>query len=77
MLPGTSKKSRRYLGYVSTRAMAAVWSTSKVVSLIALYEERPCLYETTSKDYFNRDLRSKALQEIVENLGGEFSGKQL
>ena len=57
-----------------TRAMAAVWTTAKVVSLIALYEERPCLYETTSKEYFNRDLRNKALQEIVESLG-EFSGK--
>ena len=77
MLPGTSKKSRRCLGYVVTRAMAAVssmWTTEKVVLLISLYEERPCLYETTSKDYFNRDLRNKALQEIVASLG-EFSGK--
>jgi len=56
-----------------TRAMAAVWTTSKIVELISLYEEMPCLYETTSKDYFNRDLRNKALQEIVERLG-EFSG---
>ena len=48
--------------------------TAKIVQLISFYEERPCLYKTTSKDYFNRDTRNKALQEIVDSLG-DFSGK--
>ena len=54
--------------------MAAVWTTAKISSLISLYEERPCLYDTTSKAYFNRDVRSKALQEIVSSIG-DFNGE--
>ena len=40
-----------------------------VQALISLYEERPCLYDIKSKDYFNRDKRNKALQEVAESLG--------
>lgn len=49
----------------------ADWSTDRVSSLIDLYEERPCLYNTKHKDYFNRDTRSKSLLEISEVIGLE------
>lgn len=45
------------------------WTEVNVSELISLYEERPCLYNTKSKDYFNRDHRSKALDEIAKKLG--------
>ena len=47
----------------------ANWTQSKVNKLISCYEEHPCLYDTTLKEYFNRDKRSKALQEIATALG--------
>lgn len=46
-----------------------VWTIELTDRLIELYEQRPCLYNTTIKDYFNRDIRSKALAEIVTDLG--------
>lgn len=52
------------------KKMATVELTVSAVSeLITLYEEKPCLYNTKLKDYFNRDLRGKALQEIADKLG--------
>ena len=50
--------------------MAAVeWTASSVSELITLYEERPCLYKlkTKAKEYFNRDQRSKALEEMLQH----------
>ena len=44
------------------------WSTEKINRLIDLFEERPSLYDIKSKNYFNRDARSKALAEIAETL---------
>ena len=44
------------------------WMTEQVVRLIDLYEERPCLYSTRSKEYSNRDKRAKAIKEISEAL---------
>ena len=43
-------------------------STERVERLIELYEARSCLYDTKSKEYFNRDKRTKALQEISDAL---------
>ena len=43
------------------------WTEVNVGELITLYEERPCLYNTKSKDYFNRNYRSKTLEEIEAN----------
>ena len=45
---------------------AKVWTVETISELIDLYEDRPCLYNTKQNDYFNRDLRSKALAEIAE-----------
>ena len=45
------------------------WSEEVVEELISLYEARPCLYDIKSKEYFNRNKRNKALQEIGEALG--------
>ena len=53
--------------------MADTWTNEAVTELIDLYEERPCLYDTKHKDYYNRDLRGRALSEIADKTG--FSGK--
>ena len=45
------------------------WTEQKVRELIVLYEERPCLYNTKSKEYHNRDLRNKSYEEIASQLG--------
>ena len=44
------------------------WNYENVEQLIELYEQRPCLYDTKSKDYFNRDVRNVALQDIAKIL---------
>ena len=41
----------------------------RVVKLISLYKERPCLYDTKPKIYFNRDKRKKILKEIAGIFG--------
>ena len=55
-------------------ANTCTWTTETVSDLIDLFEERPCLYNTKHKDYFNRDLRSIALEEISREIGfpGEY-----
>ena len=45
-----------------------MWTDEQVEHLIALFEERPCLYNTKIKTYFNRDLKKKANEEIAEAL---------
>ena len=46
--------------------MATSWSNERIEQLISLLEDRPCLYNTKIRTYFNRDLRKKAHEEIVE-----------
>ena len=55
------------------------WTEEKVDELITLYEARPCLYDTKSKQYSNRDSRRKALAEIATALAttGKFFATQL
>lgn len=48
---------------------AFTWKDERVAELIDLYQDRPCLYNVKSKDYFNRDLRKKALEEIAKAIG--------
>ena len=53
-------------------AMATVelrWMEERVDNLLALLDERPCLYNTKLKDYFNRDEKKNALDEIEAVLG--------
>ena len=45
------------------------WTDEKVEELITLFEEKPCLFNTKLKDYFNRDKKKKALEEIATALG--------
>ena len=45
------------------------WTEVVVTELIDLFQERPCLYNTKSPNYFNRDRRNKALDEISKTLG--------
>ena len=45
--------------------MDCKWTEERVDELIMLLEERPCLYNTTLKDYFNRNSKRKALEEIA------------
>ena len=46
----------------------ATWINVKIEELIDLYEARPCSYNTKMKEYFNRDLRGKAIEEIATAL---------
>ena len=48
--------------------MAYTWTTEKAVELIELYESKPLLYNTKEKKYRDRDMRSKALEEIANAL---------
>ncbi|XP_077526883.1 uncharacterized protein LOC144138454 isoform X3 [Haemaphysalis longicornis] len=41
--------------------------------LIALVEERPCLWNSKDVHYHNRHVKEMAMREITENLGGGFS----
>ena len=45
------------------------WTEERIEELIVLFEDRPCLYNTKLKDYFNRDKKKKALDEIAAALG--------
>ena len=61
---------RTYVQSTGTCAMATVefrWK-ERVNNLIALLDERLCLYNTKLRDYFNRD-KKKALDEIATVLG--------
>ena len=49
-------------------ASSSLWTADAISELISHYQERPCLYDTKIKDYFDRDKRSKALAEIAELL---------
>ena len=49
-----------------------MWTQEKVEQLIGLYEDRPCLYNTTLKEYHNRDARKKTIEELATIL--EVSG---
>jgi len=44
------------------------WTEERIDELISLFEDRPCLYNTKSKDYHNRDRRKKAFDEIAATL---------
>ena len=46
--------------------MAISWSDEGIEQLISLLEDRPSLYNTKIRAYFNRDLRKKAHEEIAE-----------
>ena len=52
-----------------------VWSVEKEEYLIELWEERSCLYDTSSRDYNNRVKKAKAWEEISFAL--EVPGKQV
>ena len=48
--------------------MDCKWTEERVDELIMLLEERPNLYNTTLKDYFNRNSKRKTLEEIGQLL---------
>ena len=56
------------------KKMAAVWTVNKIEQFIDLYEQRPCLYNTKMKEYHDRDIRKKAMEEIsgVLEVSGEY-----
>ena len=47
---------------MATKSMSEeiLWSSSRTVELIELYEAHPCLYNTKLKEYHDRNLKSKA-----------------
>ena len=46
-----------------------VWEDSEVETLISEYEARPCLWDTFSPLYHDRDKRRKAIEEISDLMG--------
>ena len=50
--------------------MACHWTVAKVIELIELLQDRPCLYNTKDKCYHDRTLRRKATKEISDALEG-------
>ncbi|CAG9822234.1 unnamed protein product [Phaedon cochleariae] len=48
------------------------WSKELEMKLVALYENHPCLYRVTSKDYHNKNRREKSFQEIAVELNENF-----
>jgi hypothetical protein len=40
------------------------WSVESEEKLVDLWEERPCLYDISCKEYSNRDIKRKALDDI-------------
>ena len=67
-IPARSKVTMETIVGVVSYKMEKKWTTEDVNFLIMLYEEMPVLYNTKSKDYFNRDMRTKALTEISQTL---------
>ena len=62
------ERNSRAESAIESAIASTMWSTERVEHLIDLYEARSCLYDTKSKEYFNRDKRTKALQEISDTL---------
>lgn len=55
--------------------MAKQWTPERISLLIEAVENRPCLYNTKLKEYFNRDIKHKSFMEISSVL--ELPGKIL
>ena len=49
------------------------WTEEKVDNLVPLLNERPCLYNTKLRDYFNRDKKKAALDDIAAVLALQVS----
>eukprot|EP00112_Aurelia_sp_Birch-Aquarium-sp1_P025869 Seg8859.2 transcript_id=Seg8859.2/GoldUCD/mRNA.D3Y31 product="hypothetical protein" protein_id=Seg8859.2/GoldUCD/D3Y31 len=45
------------------------WSNEDTALLIDMLEERPCLWDTGSKDYHSRNKRAKAIEDIQDTIG--------
>ena len=50
----------------------ANWTQSKVNELISCYEEHPCLYDATLKEYFNRSSTYATTPHAARNTVGSF-----
>jgi Alcohol dehydrogenase transcription factor Myb/SANT-like len=51
-----------------TMAERVDWTDDKVSKLIELYEQEPCLYQTTCSDYHNRHTKKAAIARIAGQL---------
>ena len=45
------------------------WNSDRTEQFIALWESKPCLYDTTKEEYHNRNAKKKAKEEIAKALG--------
>ena len=41
------------------------WTDTRIDSLITLLKSHPCLYNTSLKEYINRDLKKKAMENMA------------
>lgn len=46
-----------------------IWTEEREDKLVEMWEQRPSLYNCASKSYSDRNARSKALEEIAEEVG--------
>jgi hypothetical protein len=44
------------------------WTDEKILGLIKLYEVNPCLFDVSSKDYHNRNVKRNAMERIAKEL---------
>ena len=61
---------------LSKPVKSLLWTDDKISKLIELCEVRSCIWDIDSADYHNRDMKSRAFQEIADELGMEKSDCQ-
>lgn len=44
------------------------WSGKQVIDFLNLFQNYPCLWDVSSKEYLNRNLKEAAYSELLENL---------
>lgn len=53
----------------------AMWTEQRCMDLIVMWENYPCLFDTSSADYVNRDKAKNAFIEIARALGNGITGR--
>lgn len=44
------------------------WSGKQVIDFLNFFQNYPCLWDVSSKEYLNRNLKEAAYSELLENL---------
>lgn len=62
------KKHKKVMKENKKAKVKCTWTNEKIVKLIELYEERPCLWDVFSQEYHNRDTANRAKAELEVSL---------